>query len=116
LNARSARPAPQFGLTRQISKLIAALHRQRLQELGEPEAVLTETAIRNARRLLVLADLGLAGQALAERTLEELIGVEWVGSNPWAAPYLTRIKTIASTAQQTNGGVDLHSCQAIIKR
>jgi hypothetical protein len=82
-------------LSRDISKLIAAIEREWREELGGPEATLTETVLRKVHRLLTMLK-----QDSPDRKLERLqtqIGPDWLESHPWATPYVLRIDAALTT-------------------
>ncbi len=78
-------------LSREISKLIAAIEREWREELGAPEATLTETVLRKVHRLLTTIDQN--GAPRETEQLQSQIGPVWLESHPWAIPYVIRIDT-----------------------
>lgn len=76
-------------LRRELSKLIAAIEREWREELGGPEAPLTESVLRKVHRLLTTLKQENA-RCEHERLLNQ-IGPDWLESHPWAAPYVQRI-------------------------
>lgn len=82
-------------LNRELSKLIAAIEREWREELGGPEAPLTESVLRLVHRFLTTLKQERSGRE-HERLLNQ-IGPDWLESHPWATPYVQRIDaTIAS--------------------
>lgn len=75
-------------LSREISKLIAAMDRTWKEELGEPEAAFTEIARRKTHHLLTQIK---SDSFPIEGSLSEILGMTWLESHPWASPYVRRI-------------------------
>ena len=78
-------------LSRDLSKLIAAIEKEWREELGGPEAPLTESVLRKVHRLLTTIK-----QETSDRQQECLlsqIGPDWLESHPWAVTYVKRIDT-----------------------
>ena len=82
------RPMDRLELCREISKLIAAMDRAWKEELGEPEAALTEIARRKTHHLLIQIK---SDSGTLEGSLSEILGMPWLESHPWAPPYVCRI-------------------------
>jgi hypothetical protein len=79
-------------LRREISKLIAAIEREWKEELGAPEAVATERALRKTHQFLTgLTDGKPLGLETPE-TLSDLLGAAWLESHPWAIPHVAKIQ------------------------
>jgi len=85
--------------SRDISKLISAIEREWREELGGPDASLTETVLRKVHRLLTTLKLDTPDRAVEH--LQSQIGPEWLESHPWAKPYVLRID-LALTAMGHN--------------
>ena len=82
-------------LSRDISKLIAAIEREWREELGGAEAAQTETVLRKVHRLLTILN-----QDHLDREFDRLqtqIGPDWLESHPWAMPYVLRIDAALTT-------------------
>ena len=76
-------------LSREVSKLIAALDKEWREELGGPEATLTETVLRKVHRLLTMLNQnGVHGEP---EHLQSQIDPAWLELHPWATPYVIRI-------------------------
>lgn len=76
-------------LSRDLSKLIAAIEREWREELGGPDAPLTESVLRKVHRLLNSFQQDSRSHEI--ESLQSQIGPEWLESHPWAAPYVQRI-------------------------
>ena len=81
-------------LARQLSKLIAALERQRQAELGMPEAAVTAAVLQRTHRLLMALNAGQAAAGLDGATLTGYLDAAWLEANPWAAGPVARIETL----------------------
>jgi len=76
-------------LSRELSKLIAAIEREWREELGGPEAPHTESVLKKVHRLLTTLKQESPG-CKYERLMSQ-IGTDWLESHPWATPYVQRI-------------------------
>ena len=93
-------PAPDTtheDLTRQLSKLIAALDRQRMEELGVPAAADTAEVLRKVHGLLTQVTSGKPADGPRNGRLDDYLGRDWVEENPWSMPYLSRIGRLLTT-------------------
>lgn len=79
-------------LSREIRKLIAAIEREWREELGGPEATLTETVLRKVHRFLTMLKKNDANNTI--EGLQAQIGPDWLESHPWATPYVLRIDAV----------------------
>lgn len=82
-------PIAHQDLLREISKLIAAIDRTWKEELGEPEANLSEKALRLTERLF--RSLKQEKRPPDFISLHSEVGAHWLESHPWAKPYVERI-------------------------
>lgn len=89
-------------LARHVSKLISAIQKQWMEELGEPDAPVTETVLQNAQQLLTAIRDGSIARLLAEGTIEQHLGASWIASHPWAKPHVRKIEAAISTAYPEN--------------
>ena len=85
-------PSAHDDPARQLSKLIAALERQRREELGGPEAAATALVMHKAHRLLTaVTAAGQLAELAPSQGLRLYLGAEWVEANPWAAGPIEKI-------------------------
>lgn len=85
---------PYSDPSRQLSKLIAAIRRQWQEELGEPEAPVTEAVMNRAHTLLTAIDKSTLATVLAGNTVEAYLGFDWIENNPWSRPHVARISAL----------------------
>jgi hypothetical protein len=83
------RPSEAAG---QLGKFISALQKQRLEELGGPEARATEAVLKQAQALLTAVRDGSAGALLGEIPVAQHLGADWLAANPWAVPQVQKIE------------------------
>ena len=97
-DAESRRVAPKrhaaTELARQLSKLIAALERQRQAELGMPEAAVTSAVLQRTHRLLMALNAGQAAAWLDGATLTTYLDAAWLEANAWAAGPVAKIEAL----------------------
>lgn len=79
-------------LRREISKLIAAIEREWKEELGAPEAVATERALRKTHQFLTGLSEGKPPGMEPPETLSDVLGAAWLESHPWAIPHVAKIQ------------------------
>jgi hypothetical protein len=99
-------------LARHVSKLISAIQKQWMEELGEPEAPATEAALQSAQRLLTAIRDGSIARLLADGTIGQHLGGSWIATHPWAKPHVQKIESAIRTAFPENArfeGNDGHS-------
>jgi hypothetical protein len=84
-------------LARHLSKLISAIQRQWMEQLGEPEAPLSEAAMHRAHKLLTAAQEGRAAAALAGGSVADFLGRDWLDAQPWAGPHVQKIQAAIDT-------------------
>ncbi|MGZ8249602.1 hypothetical protein [Methylomagnum sp.] len=82
----------QAELARNLSKLISAIQKHWMEQLGEPEAPLTEAAMHKAHRLLTAVQEGTPMSALAGGTVADFLGRDWLDAQPWARPHVQKIQ------------------------
>jgi hypothetical protein len=85
---------PHSTAARELSKLISALRKQWLEELGGPEAARTEAVLKNAHRLLAEVNAGNPPQPPSHAALETELGAAWLAVNPWARPHVQRLAAV----------------------
>lgn len=84
-------------LIRHLSRLIAALHRQWLEELGTLEGHGTRSMLTRTEQLLTRIKAGENSPENPANLLEYLLNAEWHQENIWAESYFIRLNELMKT-------------------